>query len=628
MAKFHFHLGPVQTFVAQSRRTRDLWAGSYLLSYLSGVAIAEAQKEGAQIDKPFVAGDLMLAAIKGQELKSDPGASLPNHFTATIDGDDQEAARVARACDAALRSAWGQVCEAVWSSYLAPLEEEGCGTRQIFDRQVTSFWDIYWVVGQAGSALAMRKLSRVRPRPSEPGEKCVLMGNMQELSGFVNLRERGKRDDFWRKLRKKVGRLDLHPQERLCGPALVKRLYPKVDELALGWSTNKLHWPSTAYLAAAPFIKEVLQQKPQEAMAFAEHVREVGGDNLFCQSASIFGFDSHNDFARLDGNFFYERLLGSPDNTPLNIEEERKSLVAELKSLAKSVGTPLSHFALLAADGDNMGKLLQEESMSPQALGKALNAFGEKARQVIQDHLGFVIYLGGDDLLAMLPADSALQAADAIEQAWRLAFKETCSSTVAQKATISAALVIAPLRAPLRRLMQAVHDKLDLVAKSKNNRCSLAISLWKGQGEDALWVTSWEREAESGSCRAVDELTSFAQALSSKEAGEQISSSFLHRMEQNLAMLTGSPGLAPGERPEVTTSPEVMESLLKAEYAQSVREKDSPYAGVVVSKICRLLKPHIGPSSGEKAFEALDQKIELDALAVARFLSKPTQEEN
>jgi hypothetical protein len=71
-----------------------------------------------------------------------------------------------------------------------------------------------------------------------------------------------------------------------------------------------------------------------------------------------------------------------------------------------------------------------------------------------------------------------------------------------------------------------------------------------------------------------------------------------------------------------------MESLLKAEYAQSVREKDSPYAGVVVSKICRLLKPHIGPSSGEKAFEALDQKIELDALAVARFLSKPTQEEN
>lgn len=28
---FHFTLGPVQGFVAQARRTRDFWAGSFLL---------------------------------------------------------------------------------------------------------------------------------------------------------------------------------------------------------------------------------------------------------------------------------------------------------------------------------------------------------------------------------------------------------------------------------------------------------------------------------------------------------------------------------------------------------------------------------------------------------------------
>ncbi|MCX8108232.1 MAG: hypothetical protein N3G20_05440, partial [Verrucomicrobiae bacterium] len=34
-----FHLGPVQEYIAQARRTLDLWSGSYLLSYLIGSAL-------------------------------------------------------------------------------------------------------------------------------------------------------------------------------------------------------------------------------------------------------------------------------------------------------------------------------------------------------------------------------------------------------------------------------------------------------------------------------------------------------------------------------------------------------------------------------------------------------------
>ena len=35
----HFTLGPVQSFVAEARRLRDFWAGSFLLSWLSGQAM-------------------------------------------------------------------------------------------------------------------------------------------------------------------------------------------------------------------------------------------------------------------------------------------------------------------------------------------------------------------------------------------------------------------------------------------------------------------------------------------------------------------------------------------------------------------------------------------------------------
>jgi len=49
---FHFTLGPVQGFVAEARRTRDFWAGSFLLSYLAGIAMLEVTKQHGKIIFP------------------------------------------------------------------------------------------------------------------------------------------------------------------------------------------------------------------------------------------------------------------------------------------------------------------------------------------------------------------------------------------------------------------------------------------------------------------------------------------------------------------------------------------------------------------------------------------------
>ena len=49
---FQFTLGPVQGFVAQARRTRDFWAGSFILSWLSSVAIACIEKQGGTVQFP------------------------------------------------------------------------------------------------------------------------------------------------------------------------------------------------------------------------------------------------------------------------------------------------------------------------------------------------------------------------------------------------------------------------------------------------------------------------------------------------------------------------------------------------------------------------------------------------
>ena len=50
-------VGPVQGFISSGRRTRDFWAGSFLLSWLSGVAMKTVIDAGGKITIPAVYGE-------------------------------------------------------------------------------------------------------------------------------------------------------------------------------------------------------------------------------------------------------------------------------------------------------------------------------------------------------------------------------------------------------------------------------------------------------------------------------------------------------------------------------------------------------------------------------------------
>src|ERR1700722_486198 len=50
--RLYFTIGPVQPFVEASRRTRDLWTSSFLLSHLADAAIQGAEGAGAKIVLP------------------------------------------------------------------------------------------------------------------------------------------------------------------------------------------------------------------------------------------------------------------------------------------------------------------------------------------------------------------------------------------------------------------------------------------------------------------------------------------------------------------------------------------------------------------------------------------------
>ena len=84
----HFSLGPVQGFVAQARRTRDFWAGSFLLSYLSGRAMDHIIQNGGEVVFPSVKDERRTRPHcrrpthrNGSTVKDAPIiGSLPNRF--------------------------------------------------------------------------------------------------------------------------------------------------------------------------------------------------------------------------------------------------------------------------------------------------------------------------------------------------------------------------------------------------------------------------------------------------------------------------------------------------------------------------------------------------------------------
>ena len=338
-------IGPVQGFVSQSRRTRDLWGSSYLLAFLSAHAMHGASRAGGEIVHPVVHEDRLYRWVSGDRDGLPPRiGTVPNHFVVKLRG---EARIVAGAAIAALEKAWRRVCDAVWTEYVEHVSPAGNGTATIWRRQVCAFWEVSWTAGtfaENRNLLARRKRWRTHRPPAEPGDKCTVMHDLQEISGHVRAHSRRQQDEFWCQVRQRPGKLDLRDNERLCAVALVKRLCPRVSHHAFGWRVDAAHWPSTVYVGAVPWMERVVQAVPDRARAYAAAVRQAASDDVFPYQRPLFSgvnVDAAGDFRKLDGNFLHHEFVTNMRLCPLADESSgatRDRLAKMLRSLYDTPG--------------------------------------------------------------------------------------------------------------------------------------------------------------------------------------------------------------------------------------------------------------------------------------------------
>ena len=655
---FHFTLGPVQSFVAQARRTRDFWAGSFLLSWLSAVAMQAVIKQGGEIIFPTVDNDYLAWLENKGQRKAPSQGCVPNRFKgglAKVPADFKPEDVVA-----SIQLAWKALAEQVWQQ---DLKDCPAATRAIWDRQVNAFWEISWALSNdetESNLLDRRKNWRNYLPPEEAGVKCMMMDGWQELSGITTPNVKGL-EAFWEGLRKQGNQgiaTDLRKHEYLCAIAFIKRRFArcfaevKVDMpnswTLHGW-TVKSSVPSVAYMAAAPWLAKVLADAPEaELQAFHEAAKKLTQSygeydtRLDCIDKVLFNHNDKKllwDTKSLDGNVFFESAL---DNK--NIYEDQKQAQLVKKALKKLLAKtnelreakqqnalePVSPFyAVLMMDGDSLGKQMSNADKQ-KAISKGLEKFTQGVNKIVEDHSGFLIYAGGDDVLALLPLEHALNCAYAVREHYQDSFVQVAledKSLPEIKTTISAAIEYAHIKMPLGKVLGDAHHLLDDVAKDKTGRDSVAVRVWKPGGQHLEWAMPWGKAVVDG--KVV--MNTLANDFQTDQQTTPFSNSFFFHVEERFAMLNEERrgGTDKADNSEPVFDRKTMTALIAADYLNSgvnqVGKENKINLKTAIERIAPLLaqcfevtrnlENIVDPYSESK-------KLNSDALQLIRFLAQ------
>jgi len=148
-----FTIGPVQPFISAARRTQDLWAGSYLLSYLNWAAIeAIAEEIGPDAvifpnllgqplcDRWLHSKDILPERPQQRDLIL---PSLPNRFLAIVPAS--QGAELAEQAAQKVRSQWREISKTVRED-LESLFKQPLDWSETWERQTENFFETYWQV--------------------------------------------------------------------------------------------------------------------------------------------------------------------------------------------------------------------------------------------------------------------------------------------------------------------------------------------------------------------------------------------------------------------------------------------------------------------------------------------------
>ena len=449
-----FTFGPVQSFIAQARKTQDLYAGSYLLSHLARTAAQAMQASGGQLIFPDV-----------------EYASLPNRLLALYETTEQEEQEgIGLAIEKAVRREFEEIGEHILNALSLAKPRE-------FDSQLKKHLEIYWVFhplsndtyledyNSLTAYLGAVKRTRIFGQLIEAGPKCTIGGEHNVV--FYRKKKSNKRFRTGLKLPDQIPQKFMKDGEGLGAVNFIKRCAEIYFE-AQPESDFEKEFPSTARVAFMDTWHRLDQKEPEKIWPWQ-------------------GIEDHQNFEMIENNGNF------PD---IEVDEASREAYERVRS-----HKVCPYYAIVCFDGDDMGKLYGTSDIKRETspldfhkeLSRKLQRFAKvAAKEVIVWPKGQVVYAGGEDFLGFLNLKHLFEVM--IELRERFGQIDLAPFTD-EKLTFSAGIAIAHFKSPplyevlkwARRMEQAAKD-ID------SGKDAFGLAVIKRSGEVNSSVYKWRAD--------------------------------------------------------------------------------------------------------------------------------------
>ena len=403
--------------------------------------------------------------------------------------------------------------------------------------------------------LAAAKAVRPFGQIKQTGWRCSLTGETEWLTTDprqLKKSYRQQKDSLWARVAQSKPAW-ARPGEHLGALSAIKRLWPTLfaEEVrrALGGGAQRFV-VSTHTMALAHQIDRWLQGDAAVTDRLADALRKHNPQSVALPRKLMSGRHAHpriSDAKRLAGLLETAEEMEDQQEAAVLRQAVQETLLG-----GKGQGRLETYYALLLMDGDYMGRWLsgadgyaisygegfhpqvrsgfdgkasdnpllldyvnQKRALSPNrhlAISGALNDFSlTLVPHVVEvEHLGRVIYAGGDDVLAMLPVADLLSAMQRLRFAYsgeapngqadnskglamRAGFallRGRLMRTMGDRATASAGAVIAHHQAPMSAVLRELRAA-EKRAKNEGGRNAFSLSLIKRSGATLQFTANW-----------------------------------------------------------------------------------------------------------------------------------------
>jgi CRISPR-associated protein Cmr2 len=401
-----------------------------------------------------------------------------------------------------------------------------------------------------------------------------------------------------------------------------------------GWRMDP-RTPSTLDLGAANWLARVVRNEPTDALL---RLHEAAKPLFSANQTSVGDLRSvHEAYIKrreattvLNSSALFNHVLDNRKECP------NQAAVREMKRAIKALQIkepPSPFYAILLMDGDSLGELLRE---SGSAVSNALDRFTRQVPDIVNRHNGFLIYAGGDDVLALLPLENALECAAVVRQCYLDAF-----AAKNLESTISAAVEYAHVKMPLTRILGDAHHLLNDIAKEGRGRDAIAVRVWKPGGQALEWAMPWMRalaphphRPPQGGREHSLKIEQLAEQFAGDESAAQgkdadrFSSKFFYKIRERFDLLNPQRS-KPGHREEAAIfKDDDALSLLAVDYlASGINEGRKPKltlpdAKRIIQPLLEQCRTVIRHKNESTVSFSISNRLEADGALLVRFLAR------